>query len=129
MNLHQLYKATVYIIAFVWIVNGLFCKILHLVPRHEQIVARILGDQYSGLLTLLIGISEIVIAAWILSGIRSRLNTIVQITIIALMNILEFILAPDLLLWGKLNLLFAFLLILIIYYNEFHLHKKIIQHL
>lgn len=114
-----------YCIAAVWIANGLFCKILNLVPRHEQIVAQILGDDYSRILTILIGISEIFMAIWILSGFKSRINALLQIAVVAIMNTLEFILVPDILLWGKMNSVFALLLILIIYYNEFHLNKKI----
>ena len=113
-----------YLIATVWIINGLFCKLLNLVPRHQEIVARILGIENAGLITKAIGLSEIAMAAWILSGFRTRLNTIIQILVIATMNILEFILAPDLLLWGRYNALFAFLFILLIYYNEFHLRNK-----
>ena len=113
-----------YAIALVWIANGLLCKVLNFVPRHEQIVARILGDEYSRPLIILIGISEIGMAVWFLSGIKSRLNTIAQIVIVANMNILEFILVPDLLLWGKLNSMFAFLFIIVVYYNHFHLNKK-----
>lgn len=114
-----------YCIVVVWIANGLFCKILNLVPRHEQIVARILGDDHSRLLTIVIGILEIIMAIWILSGYRTRLNAVVQIIIVAAMNLLEFILVPDLLLWGKLNALFAFLFILVVYYNEFYLNRKV----
>ncbi|HBS13138.1 MAG TPA: hypothetical protein DEO36_11455 [Flavobacteriaceae bacterium] len=113
-----------YSIATVWITNGLICKVLNFVPRHEQIVARILGDEFSRPLTILIGISEIGMAIWFLSGIKSRLNTIAQIGIVATMNILEFILVPDLLLWGKLNSMFAFLFIIAVYFNHFHLNKK-----
>jgi hypothetical protein len=40
-----------YVIATVWLVNGLYCKILNGVPRHQEIVCRILGFQYSALLT------------------------------------------------------------------------------
>ena len=43
------------------------------------------------------------------------------------MNIVEFILVPDLLLWGKANAIFAFILILIVFYNEFYLNKKLEQ--
>jgi len=43
------------------------------------------------------------------------------------MNTLEFILVPDLLLWGRLNSLFALLFISLVYYNEFVLNKKLIQ--
>lgn len=113
-----------YLIATVWIVNGLFCKILNLVPRHQEIVGRILGDEYSRELTVLIGISEIVMAVWILSTYKRKLNALTQMIIIGLMNILEFILVPDLLLWGKLNSIFAILFIMLIYYNEFYLRNK-----
>jgi hypothetical protein len=99
--------------------------VLNFVPRHEQIVATILGNDYSRVLTVLIGVSEVIMAIWILSKLKSRLNAIIQIVIIGIMNILEIIFVPDLLLWGKLNILFAFVFILVLYFNEFHLKKKL----
>lgn len=107
------------LIAAVWIANGLFCKVLNLVPRHEQIVARILGAEYAGVLTRLIGVAEVFMAIWVLSRVFSRLNAWTQIIIVAAMNILEFILAPDLLLWGRFNAVFAFSFVAAVYYNEF----------
>ena len=124
MRNNKIYKILIYCIATVWIANGLFCKVLNLVPRHEQIVARILGDQYSRPFTILIGLSEIIMAVWILSAYKTKLNAIVQIAIVATMNILEFMLVPDLLLWGKLNSLFAFIFILVVYFNEFYFNNK-----
>ncbi len=115
------------LIAVVWLINGLFCKVLNWVPRHQEIVARIIGGDYARELTMLIGISEIIMAGWIFSGICPRLNALVQMIIIALMNTLEFILAPDLLLWGRLNALFACLLVFLIYYNEFKLRNQLTQ--
>jgi uncharacterized membrane protein YphA (DoxX/SURF4 family) len=112
-----------YCIATVWIANGLFCKVLNLVPRHEQIVARILGSEYARPLTILIGLSELIMAIWILSGFKSRLNALAQIAVVATMNTIEFILVPDLLLWGKFNSVFAFMFVLVVYFNEFHLNK------
>lgn len=120
----RIYKILTYCIATVWIANGLFCKVLNLVPRHEQIIAGILGDDYSRPLTILIGLSEIIMAIWILSGYKTRLNAIAQILVVGIMNILEFILVPDLLLWGKLNSFFAFLFILVVYFNEFYQNRK-----
>lgn len=116
-----------YCIATVWIMNGLYCKVLNLVPRHQEIVARIVNEDHSRMLTFIIGLSEIVMAVWIVTRIRSRFNAIIQIIVIAVMNILEFILVPDLLLWGKFNALFAFLFILLIYYNEFYIQPKTAQ--
>ncbi len=117
-----------YSIALVWLANGLFCKVLNLVPRHQEIVAAILGQDHSRLLTVAIGISEVLMAVWIFTGIRSRLNALLQIAVIAVMNTLEFILVPGLLLWGRFNALFALLLILVIYYHEFHLKPKTRPH-
>lgn len=119
------YKLSTVIIATVWLVNGLFCKVLNLVPRHEQIVARILGNEYSRPLTFLIGLAEIVMAIWVLTKLKSKLNSIAQMTIVATMNIIEFTIVPDLLLWGRLNIVFAFLFIVLVYYNEFVLNKKL----
>lgn len=118
-------KFLTYLIALVWLVNGLCCKVLHLVPRHEQIVARILGDQYARPLTLAIGILETGMALWIISGIKSRFNAILQMVIVAIMNIIEFILAPDLLLWGRFNSLYACIFILLIYYTAFKLSPRV----
>ncbi|CAN5600358.1 hypothetical protein BH10BAC4_BH10BAC4_10010 [soil metagenome] len=96
-------------------------------PRHQEIVARILGDTYSRPLTILIGLSEIGMAIWIFSAIKQRLNAIAQILIVATMNILEFIIVPDLLLWGRLNSVLAFFFILVVYMNEFYLNRQSVQ--
>lgn len=121
----KIYKFLTVLIAAVWLANGLFCKIFNLVPRHEKIIARILGEPNSEILTKIIGIAEIFMAIWIVSGIKSRLNAIMQIVIIAIMNCIEFIFASDLLLWGKINAVFAFLFIVLIYVNEFKLSKQL----
>jgi len=115
------------LIAVVWIANGLFCKVLNLVPRHQLIVSRILGGEYAGLWTKAIGVAEIFMAIWILSGIKTRLNAVTQIIVVATMNIMEFILAPDLLLFGRVNSIVALMFILVIYYNEYVLNKKLAQ--
>lgn len=122
-----IYKILTYSIAAVWFVNGLFCKVLNLVPRHEQIVARILRAEQASLFTKLIGVSEILMAIWILTGIKSHFNVWTQILIIVAMNAMEYKLVPDLLLWGKFNSLYAFLFINIILCNEFFIKKKIIK--
>jgi hypothetical protein len=118
-------KVINFFVAVVWMINGLFCKVLNFVPRHERIVARILGDEHAVLLTKAIGIAEIFMAVWILSNIKSRLNAVIQILIVAIMNCIEFVSAPDLLLWGKVNSIFALMFILVIYSNEFVLNKKL----
>ena len=126
MTNRKIHKTLTFCIAMVWIANGLFCKVLNFVPRHQEIVGEILKlDRPSAnLFTILIGFSEIIMAIWIISGYKTKFNAIVQILVIATMNTLEFILVPDLLLWGKLNSFFALLFILVIYYNGFYLNKK-----
>lgn len=106
-------------IAAVWFVNGLYCKVLGFVPRHRAIVGRILGETHADLITKAIGLAEICMTVWIVSGIQSRLNALTQIVIIAAMNILEYFLARDLLLWGRVNAIVAFLFIILIYYRQY----------
>jgi hypothetical protein len=118
------YILVTYFIALVWFVNGFFCKVLNLVPRHEQIVAQILGCDNARFFTICIGCAEIMMTIWIVSRIRMRINAVVQIVVVASMNFLEFLLVPDLLLWGRMNAVFALLFIGLIYYNEFILNRK-----
>ena len=115
----RIHKLLTYFIASVWVVNGLFCKVLNLVPRHQEIVARILGEEYAWFFTKAIGLAEVLMAIWILSKKKPKVNAITQIVVIATMNILEFLLVPDLLLWGKANSIFALLFILLIYFKAF----------
>ncbi len=117
-------KIIILLIASVWLVNGLFCKVLNLVPRHQEIVERIIGNQNSETFTVIIGVLEIIMAVWILSNYKSKLNAIVQMVIVATMNIIEIILTPDLLLWGKFNSIFALLFIAIVYYSYFKQNQK-----
>jgi hypothetical protein len=120
----MLHKILNGLIAMVWVINGLFCKVLNWVPRHQQIVAKILHTEQARPLTITIGILEILMAVWVVSGIRQRFCAIAQIVIILTMNILEFLLAPDLLLFGRLNLMVAIFFCGLIFVNEFFLKKK-----
>ncbi len=124
MTRQTVHRLLTWLIALVWLANGLFCKVLDMIPRHREIVGRILGEEHAVLFTRLIGISEMLMAVWIVSRIWPRVNAITQMTIIAAMNTIEFVLAPDLLLWGKMNSVFALVFILVIGYNEFVLNKK-----
>ncbi len=111
--------------SLIWLVNGLFCKILNLVARHQQIVAEILGETYAKPLTIAIGVGEMLMAIWIISRKFAQLSAITQILLIVTMNILEFILAPHLLLWGRLNIVFALCLAALVYYQGFVLEPRL----
>lgn len=123
MNI-SLYRILTICIASVWLVNGIYAKILGFVPRHELIAERILQTQKPKTFILIIGIAEIFMAIWILSGKYSKNNAIFQAFIIIVMNILEFIFARELLLWGKWNLGFSCLFVALILWNEFYLNKN-----
>ncbi|MEO0330427.1 MAG: DoxX-like family protein [Bacteroidota bacterium] len=123
MNYQALHKVLTYLIAAVWLINGLFCKVLNFVPRHQQIVSVILGNTYAEVLTQAIGIAEILMAVWIITRIKPYLSAFAQIIVVMVMNVLEFWLAPELLFWGRFNILFATLFVLIVYINEFVLIK------
>ena len=115
MNLHRTLNL---LLGLVWLAMGLGCKVLGLVPRHREIVARILGDEVAPGLAVAIGVGEIGIALWILSGIRPRLCAIVQVVLVAGMNVLEFLLARDLLLFGAGNALAAAVFIAMVLWTE-----------
>ncbi|MEM7012184.1 MAG: DoxX-like family protein [Verrucomicrobiota bacterium] len=115
----KLYLTFRVIIGLVWFVNGLICKVLNLVPRHEKIVSEILGPDYAVLLTRGIGFGEILLAIWIWTGLYSRLAAILQMVLVLTMNVLEFLQAPELLLWGRLNAFFALLFVIFVGWHEF----------
>lgn len=123
MKRATLYKILTILISLVWLANGLFAKVLGFVPRHQEIVAGILGNYYAFIATKIIGTFEILMFVWIISRIKTRYCAISQIVIVAIMNTMEFILVPDLLLFGKLNSVIALIFIFTVYYNEFVLNS------
>lgn len=106
-------------IALVWGINGLWCKVLGGVPRHEAIVARVVdtATDVTGLdmdvaaaaavLVRLIGVAELAMVIWCVSGRWVRLNAAAQVAIVMIMNVIEQLLTPGLLLFGPWNLLWA----------------------
>lgn len=112
-------------IAAIWLVSGLYCKVLNGIPRHSEIVAVFVGENRAELFTVLIGLSEIILAFAIISNWRYKEVATFQIVTILLMNILEFTFARDLLLFGGVNLVFAFILCVFIFINTHFLQPKI----
>ena len=105
-------------IALVWLVMGLGCKVLGWEPRHEEIVARILGEDFAPTLIILIGLSEVGMALWIISGLYAKLCAWTQMVLVAVMNVMEITLTRDLLLFGWMNGLVAAAFIALIYATE-----------
>lgn len=111
-------------LAAVWIVMGLYCKLLGQVPRHEVIVGEILGADTAVWLTPLIGLSECLLGIWIATGRYRKASAALQILLVITMNILEYTFAVGFLLWGSLNILFALLFCSLVYWNAFVLTKQ-----
>ena len=85
-------------VSLVWLAFGFGAKVLRLVPRHERIVARILGPGPAPVLTRLIGIGEMLVGVWFLTGIELAVCALFQTLIVATMNAIELARARDLLL-------------------------------
>jgi uncharacterized membrane protein YphA (DoxX/SURF4 family) len=85
-------------VAFVWLVFGIAFKLLRGLPRHERIVARILGDAVAPLLTRFIGVGETLVGLWMLSGVLLPWCALFQSVLVVTMNAIELRRARDLLL-------------------------------
>ena len=112
------------LISLVWLINGLFAKVLGFVPRHQEIAAKILGNGISFIAVKVIGVLEIGMFIWVISRKYSRLAAIMQIAVVLTMNVLEYIIAPELLLFGRLNIVIAVFFVSVVYFNEFILKPK-----
>jgi hypothetical protein len=106
-----------YGIALVWVMFAILGKLFPVTSTHQEIVARVFGESLSGPLIIFIGVGELCIAVWILSGIARRLCGWFQIIAVVTMNCIELAMASDILLWGRLNGLFALLFALVVYVN------------
>ena len=124
MKRAAIHKILTILISLVWLINGLYAKVLGFVPRHQEIVARILGSEISFVAVKVIGALEICMFIWIISRKFSRLAAVMQIIIVMTMNILEFILVPDLLLFGRMNIIIALVFVCVVYVNEFIIKPK-----
>ena len=124
MKRAAIHKILTILISLVWLINGLYAKVLGFVPRHQQIVARILGSEISFVAVKIIGALEICMFIWVISRKFSRQAAVMQIIIVMTMNILEFILVPDLLLFGRTNIIIALVFVCVVYVNEFIIKPK-----
>ena len=85
-------------VAAVWLVFGLVFKLAGLLPRHQLIVAAVVGEAAARPVTLAVGLGEAALGLWVLSGARPRTCAAVQTLAIATMNGLELSFARELLL-------------------------------
>ncbi len=116
------------LIGSVWVFHGLYSKVSEGIPRHRQIVARILGEGIADRATLAIGILEVLLGLWVFSRIQQRTCALVQTLALVCMNFLEILLARDLLISapGMVALNLGFIS-LIWYWAGFSPHSKIMD--
>jgi hypothetical protein len=119
VNMSNAYTLLTYFIALVWLINGLLCKVLQFVPRHSEIVGEILNISNPLPVTIAIGLAETLLATWILTGKYRKPTAVLQILLVLTMNLIEFMFVSDMLLWGKMNLIFAIIFSAIIYVYGF----------
>src|SRR5687768_15811284 len=100
------------IVAAVWLYHGLIDKLLHAEPRHLRIVQSVpgFGGATGEVVLAIVGVAEVFVALWILTGRWPRACAVVQTVALVAMNALELIFAREHLLWPALlvpaNLLF-----------------------
>jgi len=97
----------------VWLVHGLYNKVLHGSPRHLAIVQSVPGLSGSAGEHALVAIggAEIAIAVWVVSGWFPHVCAAVQTVLLLSMNVVELTVAPQFLLWpaGLIPINLAFL--------------------
>lgn len=127
MKRSKVYNVLIILISSIWLINGLLFKILNYVPRHQEIVSEIFGKNYSETLIVTIGLLEVLLALWIIVDYKPKVHATLQILTVLMMNIIEFILVPDLLFWGKLNIVFALAFVSLIHYTYFIYNKNYVR--
>lgn len=111
LNSGNFYRFLTILIGSVWVFHGLYSKISDGIPRHRQIVERILGEGLADFATLFIGTSEVLLGLWVFTCLWRKACALVQTLALVSMNFLEILLAKDLLISapGMVALNLAFL--------------------
>ena len=94
---HRFHIAAGIVIGAVGVFYGLYSKLLDGIPRHRQIVARVLGESAAAPATIAVGLLEVALGVWAFSGRKRRAGALTQTLAIAGMNAVEILLARDLL--------------------------------
>ena len=85
-------------LALVWFLFGLIFKALDALPRHRQIVVRVVGSARASAVLWAVALAEIGLGSWLLVGRALPLCLTLQTLLIASMNVCELRYARDLLL-------------------------------
>jgi uncharacterized membrane protein YphA (DoxX/SURF4 family) len=76
-------------VAAVWLYEGLWNKILGRAQREEQVVSAVpvLGPRFGQVFLKALGVIEVLLAAWVWSGIFAGACAIVQVALLIVLNI------------------------------------------
>ena len=75
-------------VAAVWLYEGLWCKLLNGEPRQMQVVAAVphYGPSIGGVFLKSLGVIEVALAGWVLSGVAPLLCAVVQTILLVALN-------------------------------------------
>ena len=75
-------------VAAVWLYEGLWCKILGRAPSQVQVVTAVprLGRRFGPFFLKVLGVVEVAVAMWVLSGVAPGLCSIAQTTLLVALN-------------------------------------------
>jgi uncharacterized membrane protein YphA (DoxX/SURF4 family) len=75
-------------VAAVWLYEGLWCKILGRVPLQREVVAAVprLGPRFGAPFLKALGIVEVALAVWVITGIAPGICAIAQTALLILLN-------------------------------------------
>ena len=99
------------VVGGVWVFHGLYSKLLNGLPRHREIVARVVGEESATPVTKLVGLGEVLLGLWTWSGRARKACATTQTAALVSMNTLEISRADDLLISARGMLLLNALLI------------------
>jgi hypothetical protein len=97
-DFHALHAWLRVAVALVWLAFGAVFKALGAVPRHRQIVTRVVGEARAESALWLVVVAEVGLAVWMLVGRALVVCAAAQTALIVAMNALELRNARDLLL-------------------------------
>lgn len=84
-------------VAAVWLYEGLWCKVLGRAQLEAQVVAKVprFGPRFGQLFLKALGAIEVVLAAWVISGIHPGACAIAQVTLLVVLNVNGLLWARD----------------------------------
>lgn len=76
-------------VAAVWLYEGLWCKVLGRAQLEAQVVAKVprFGPRFGQSFLKALGVIEVVLAAWVISGIHPGACATAEVTLLVVLNV------------------------------------------